>query len=601
MIGFSLLRSEVHLLGDGYLRLRELSRLATHSGNGPLMLWLISLAFSLAKGLSAEDTYRLLSYLAGACYLSVSFPVSRLLAPAHQERLIVLSFLMTPGFVLIFCGYVEIYPLLFPGMLLYLLCGFHYLRGNLPLWVCSGVLALLAASHLFLVVLLPSLGTLAFMRLCAWEHLPAADRSTLRSMRGEKWHILGGLALFPLLWFAILAGTGFDVVEYATNLRGNHLLPFWSEPDFFQAYSLLAPAHWLDFINQQLLVAPAVVLVLAGSRGGPGRTWKADQLFLASAGIFPLLFTFLVNPEIGFFRDWDVLSLSALPLVLWAALALIERAPSSTWLSVAGLLICGVTALHTATWLVLNAHSPSAVARYVHLMETSPLSGQARGYGWEVLGAYFRDQGDSEQSLQAFNRALQANPQNWRYWRLACGEHLALGHLPQAVETCEGALALRPAEAEVWDLLGTVYKEQGRYEESIEAHTQALNLDPGQGAKAWFNLGNAYTLAQRFGEAIRTFEKALALDDREPDIHFNLGLVHHATGDWLRAARSYQRTLELDNDYAMAHYRLAQLYYRTGKTERLTWHAQRYLQLAPGVTQYTEDLRELMRKAHGAE
>ena len=49
-----------------------------------------------------------------------------------------------------------------------------------------------------------------------------------------------------------------------------------------------------------------------------------EESFFAVAGLYPLLFNAMANPEIGAFRDWDALSFPALPLSLWAACALLR-------------------------------------------------------------------------------------------------------------------------------------------------------------------------------------------------------------------------------------------------------------------------------------
>ena len=49
--------------------------------------------------------------------------MARKLGRSHIESVIILGFLLTAGFLLLFFGYVETYPILFPATLLYLLIG----------------------------------------------------------------------------------------------------------------------------------------------------------------------------------------------------------------------------------------------------------------------------------------------------------------------------------------------------------------------------------------------------------------------------------------------------------------------------------------------
>ena len=597
LVLFVWLDAETQLLGDGYLTLRNLSFQSDRFDNEPFLLWLIRQVYDLGMttaSLSAETTYRLISYGVGVCYLLLAFPMARILVRTRQQRLVVLAFLATPGFVQLFFGYVENYPLLFPCMLLYLLSGFLYLRGNSPLWVCACVLAALVAGHFFLAMLIPSLILLALIRPGLPEGLAAQVQQEHGRKPGGWWRALGALSLFAFTLAGILTGIGFDVGGYVTNLRDTHLLPLWGEPNSSQAYSLLAPGHWWDFLNQQLLVAPAALLVLLATGGKQRNAWNEDRLFLASAALFPLAFSFFANPEIGFFRDWDVLSLPALPLVLWTALALIERTPPSL-LTASSLLVCGATALHTLAWVALNADDRSAVQRYARLMEAAYLPQNARAYGWEGLGMHHRNRGDEERALSAYGRAAEASPRNWRYWMAIAENNRHLGRLSQAAEAYERVLELQPLAIDVWNLLGTIYRQLGRHEKSAVAHASSLNIDPDQG-DVWYNLGNAYALMGRLGEAIGAFERALELDDRQPDIHFNLGLLYELEEDGNRAETAYKAALALDADHAMAHYKLAHLYARRGSREQILLHARRFLQSAARDERQTEEIRRLLRK-----
>ena len=595
---FTWLDTATHLLGDGYLTLRSLSFQSDRFDNEPFLLWLIRRSYDLGMStasLSPATTYRLISYTSGVCYLLLTFPVARILTHSRLQRLIILSFLVTPGFVQFFFGYVENYPLLLPGMLLYLLSGLRYLRGSSPLWLCSCLLAALVAGHFFLSMLVPSLVLLALIRL----GIPARLAARIQLERDRKpenhWRALISLALFPLVLTGILTGIGFDVSSYLGNLRDSHLLPLWGEPDPSQAYSLVAPGHWWDFLNQQLLVAPAALLILLAIGGNARNPWNGDRLFLAGASLFPLAFSFLANPEIGFFRDWDILSLPALPLVLWAALAFIERLPPPL-LTVSSLLVCGAAALHTLAWVALNADAHSAVQRYTRLLETASLSQNARAYGWEGLGAHHRNRGEREQALNAYGRAAAASPQNWRYWMAIAENNRHLGRLSPATEAYEKVLELKPRALDVWNLLGTLYRQLGRHQESAAAHASSLKIDPYQ-ADVWYNLGNAHALVGRLDEAIEAFERALALDDRQPDIHFNLGLLYELRKDGDGAEKAYRAALALDADYAMAHYKLAHIYARREAREQTILHARRYLQSAAGDERQTEEIHRLLREA----
>ncbi len=178
------LRSAVHLLGDGDLVLRELAKQISRTGNEPLALWMFGAIYLkvVAFG-SSEVVYRTNSYVAGVLYLIMAFVAVRRLGRDRMQRLVVLAFLLTPGYLQLFCGYVENYALLFPGTLLYLHGGLQYLRGRLPLWLVSSALAVLMVYHFIAVTLAPSLLALfaTFMTPSRWVPHPTMVSSGLAS------------------------------------------------------------------------------------------------------------------------------------------------------------------------------------------------------------------------------------------------------------------------------------------------------------------------------------------------------------------------------------------------------------------------------------
>jgi tetratricopeptide (TPR) repeat protein len=545
LIFFIFWRSQVHLLGDGYLMLRELAMLVNRTGNEPLALWLVAKLYEFGAGFGAEAVYRSYSYAAGVGYLLLAFPTAAALSDAKEGRWLVLGFLLTAGYIQVFCGYVETYPLLFPGVLLYLLAGLYLLRKRWPLWVLSGGLAVLMTYHFIAITLGPSLVVLAWL---GWRRGHVAGWAS----------VMGGLALGPVIALLILYSVGVDLFAYATGLRGGHLLPLWATPDSSQAYRLLSPEHLLDLANQQMLAAPAVVMVLLGVRGALRRGWSDERIFLGAAGLMPLLFTLLANPEIGVFRDWDVLAFPALPLGLWAACAVLEKGGARQ-----GVLVCGAAALHTLAWIGVNADESAAVGRFAVMLEQGHLSRHGRAYGWETLGSYYRQRGQREEALRAFVQAAEADPHNLRRRETIAREQLALGRPDEAGRVLEEALELEEETPHLWDLLGTVYAAQERYTESISAHRRALALQ-GRDGIYWYNLANIHLRSGSADEALAAYDRAMDLGVRGPELRYNAGLAHEARGEWQAARVSYEAALGIDSAYAPAQLRLEQLREKSG-------------------------------------
>ena len=350
------LASALHLLGDGYLLLRELDLdIWKRLDRAPLTFMLIRFLHNLGGPLweTAENTYRLYSFASGVLYVLLTFAVGGALGRNPQEKSTVLAFLLTAGYVQMFFGYVENYAFFMPGILLYLLLGLRHMENGLPLHLPAVLLGILVAFHFAFFVFSPSLLLLGY-------------RSYRNRQRDAQWpksglFTLTALCSFPLSAVLALQLTGVDLVAYLS--RGDsHLLPVFADPGFYAPYRLFSLAHVLDFTNLQLLSAPASCMIFFLL----GKKELGHHPFLLSAAAFPLLFTFFANPEIGAFRDWDILALPALPLTLWAASALLVRIREREQRFHGAFLICGAAGLHTLLWVGLNANDGSAEARYIH-------------------------------------------------------------------------------------------------------------------------------------------------------------------------------------------------------------------------------------------
>ena len=396
-----------HFLGDGYYLLNELD---AGTGKKPLRA---PFTFTLIRALhyasqtvweTAENTYRVYSYASGLLYVVIAFATAGTLGKNALQKSIVLAFLLTTGTMQLFFGYVENYALYMPGFLLYILLGLRAQEQRTPLYGPALLLGLLLALHPAFAVLGPSLLFLAYRAYREQREKAPSRKNAVVA--------LATLCCVPLsaTLFLELSGVGYEA--YTSRMGGSNLLPLFGEPGFLAQYPVFSFAHLFDFLNQQLLAAPAACMALFLFR----KTHLSRQLFLATCGAVPLLFTFVANPGIGAVRDWDIFSLPALPLTLLASAALLDRIRDREALYHVAFLLCGAAALHTCLWVVLNSNAGMAEARFVHLNDR--LTGSASVNSWVAVGNIQRQEGRYASALHAYKRALDSDPENPNRWLL---------------------------------------------------------------------------------------------------------------------------------------------------------------------------------------
>ncbi len=579
-LAFITLRSAVHFLGDGYLLLRDLPLFLaqdTWKGvNAPLSYWAIAMLNQFGPPLwnTPEATYRIFSYTSGILYLLLSLPAARSLGRTSLERTLILSFLLTPGFLQLFFGYVETYAFLLPAILLYLLISVQVLRDRLSLWMPALLLGLLIPLHLTLVSFIPSLLVLAFLHTrtkCEADPQPSRWRTMLKTFA-----LLGACPFLVLILFTLI---DFDLFVYLKTAKGSHLLPLFTDPGFMHPYRFISPSHLLDLFNHYLLVAPSALMVLCLLKRGESSP-DPVRTFLLAAALFPILFTLLANPGIGAFRDWDAFAYPALPLTLWAVLALIGRVRERIRLMHIGFLICVASALHSLLWIGLNASPTSAEARFADLLGRCRLSAQARSYGWETLGDYYRSQNQNKQAAGAYQQALAASPKNPRHWSAIGMMYHKSGQIETAIQYYQKAIALKPDLAKAYSNMGNAYSDLGQHETALQHYRKVIALNPNF-ADVYYNMGNTYYDLGRIETAIEHFQKALSFNPDHAKAHYNIGALYYNTRKYETAIEHFQKAITAKPDFADAYLNLGGAYSKLGQHGKALQHYRKVLALNP--------------------
>jgi protein O-mannosyl-transferase len=106
-----------------------------------------------------------------------------------------------------------------------------------------------------------------------------------------------------------------------------------------------------------------------------------------------------------------------------------------------------------------------------------------------------------------------------------------------------------------YDLLGTAFLKQSRYDEAVKNFNKALELSPANKKirdKLEFQinskLGIAFGNQGKFNEAIRCFDKALAIDPNDPKTDYNMGCAYMRLGKVDEAIKYFYKALMLKPD-----------------------------------------------------
>lgn len=150
------------------------------------------------------------------------------------------------------------------------------------------------------------------------------------------------------------------------------------------------------------------------------------------------------------------------------------------------------------------------------------------------------------------------------------------GRLVDAETMFQRALGLNPNYTEAALNLAVTYNDLGKYKEAKDIYAKAMSvsknapkqLDPfakGKISNMHAEVGSAYHDAGQYVDAIREYEKALSLCPTFHDIRTRLGITLREMGSLVAAAREFERVRHDSPKYLQARVNLGLTYYTMGR------------------------------------
>ncbi|MBD3219344.1 MAG: hypothetical protein GF310_13805 [candidate division Zixibacteria bacterium] len=283
-----------------------------------------------------------ISILCGIIFLNFMHAAINVVVENKELRPFLFIAIASSSLIILFTGYTESYPVLAAWLSIYVYYGAKYLKTD-----GSSVLLIL----IFLV------GT--FWHLWFIAFFPSMLYILNRRYKVVSNKILIGITLIYLL--GIYLGGQFVRRDYLYIS-----LPPTPQPD--TNYTLFSIQHIIDFFNEFLVIGPvmplmgaALIIYLIGKK-------KPEALkFLIYASLPAMFMSFIIDPIIGAVRDWDLLSIFGLPIMMAAAMAfsLLQRRRRSLKYILIPVILFNI--FHTANFLALNKNPDAAVDRVIEV------------------------------------------------------------------------------------------------------------------------------------------------------------------------------------------------------------------------------------------
>jgi tetratricopeptide (TPR) repeat protein len=150
------------------------------------------------------------------------------------------------------------------------------------------------------------------------------------------------------------------------------------------------------------------------------------------------------------------------------------------------------------------------------------------------LGEIYFKMGWQKSALDAFERAVENDPEATRPRVKLLGGLMASGKLVEAENLCHEYLATNSNDVDLWLSLGQILEKMEKRQAAFTTYGQVLTIDP-DNSVAYSRQGRLFCEFGQFSAAETSCEKALQLDPDNALAHAYLGIACSYLGDKDRA------------------------------------------------------------------
>ncbi len=560
-----LLRQQTHFLGDGYTTLGWLEdiRQVNKGRNYGAQISLLTLAKLLPT--DALGVYRTIAWGAGILAVVGTFAAAARLFDDSIRRVLFALGVLSGGYMLLFFGYVENYAIFVLMVILFCLLGSLAALGRIPRWWILLPMAAASFYHIFGVTLLPAAAYLLLQD-------TGIGRRLDRLSPGTRWLLVALVAIAGLFLFAWFYST-----SYFFRFS---FVPIVSNRFTVDGYTLLSLPHLADLVNLLVLLSPGILLVALAirHRGVKYLIERPVYRFLGLSALGSWGAAFIFDPKLGMPRDWDLFSLTGVPLVIGGMLAVLELTPRRIQSFAPAVLVIGLSMLSLWPRVVVQHVPAQGIAQFDIYRALDPTKNRNGGYymveytrrtagpaqadslafAWNAglqdqqylfqanqLGA----QGRFREAIAMYGAALKENPVYWVAYTNMAEAYLNLGRSDSALEMLRIADGLNPRSPIIMSNLGQVYNYRGDTERALAIWRESAAIDSSFLQPRQF-LAKHYRLVRDKERWVATMEEIAALQDAPEDNLAALADYYVSERRFADAAPLYGRALASGLDSA---------------------------------------------------
>jgi pentatricopeptide repeat protein len=181
---------------------------------------------------------------------------------------------------------------------------------------------------------------------------------------------------------------------------------------------------------------------------------------------------------------------------------------------------------------------------------------------WLDRATVLYENGRYEEALQAYEKALELNPDDSYVWCEKGFTLFSLDRYEEALMVFDKILEPNPDDSDAWYGKGIALYGLGRYEEALQAYEKARELIPDL-FQNWCDIAAALCKLGRFEEALQYYEKALELNPDDSEAFYGKGTALDNLKRYEEAQIAFKKASELNmvikENFTMKNYSIEEL------------------------------------------
>lgn len=500
--------------------------------NQPLVLAILHTAQNFLGNFGAGDliqVYRWVDLTAGIIFLGFVFLFLSKLKLPNFEKTVLGLLLCAGGGMQFFLGYIENYALLYAFTTGYMVTGLLAIKKEINIMYPLLIFVVMVGLHLGMLIFIP---TIFIFIILIWKD---------NKIKSVVITAIGSLILLTIFWFSdysiiqfyhrIIAAFKYDFLPITTQSKGS-------------AYTMFSPLHFLDWLNLSFLVAPfsIVAVILTGLKIAEQKKQfiiDPENLFSLISTLSGLSFTFLMNPALGMFRDWDLMASFFVPTLFLTVHSFFINHSVKTNII---FLICVAAIIHTSSYIGINADENRHMNRAETLANPKFMAPFAQAFYYDRLANVFWERKDYERTKKWYESYMTIDSTNPRIIANLSDVYRKLNDSENLFKMLKKSFTLGNRDPKVISNLAVELFKHDQIAASIAIAETAVALAPAY-AVGHANLGLIYSVTANTDGAINHLSEAIKLGMSDPSLFKALGEAFEKKGDLKKAANLYIKYL----------------------------------------------------------